>query len=263
MTTVDLHHTPASGYNVRQLHLSDLGAALQRGLDDFWSMPSHLVFLGLLYPLAGLVIGVVTAGQNAFYLLYPLLSGFVLLGPFAAIGLYEVSRRRERGEVPTWKAALEVVHAPGLSALLGIGLLLAILFIAWLITAHAIYTRFFGDTPATSYSEFFSQVFASPAGISMIVVGNIIGLVFAIAALSISLFSFPLILDQHASLQVALQISVRAVWQNFFVCAAWGVIVASLLAAGMAAVLMGLAIVVPVLAHATWHLYRRAIEVRY
>ncbi len=261
MTSFDLaaRHAPAPRFVTRHLRFADISYALRRGVDDFWAMPSHLVFLGLLYPIAGLIIGMVSAGQNAFWLLYPLLSGFLLIGPFAAIGLYEISRQRERGDTPTWKAAFSVVHAPNIGSILALGGLLAVLFIAWLTAAHLMYMAFFGEAPAKSYSQFFGQILGSPEGLQLIIAGNFVGLLFAIVALALSVFSFPLMLDREVGLNVALRTSLRVVRQNPFMVALWGAMVGLLLFAGMAAALMGLAVVMPVLAHATWHFYRRAI----
>jgi uncharacterized membrane protein len=261
MTSFDhaLHTPSVPRFVTRRLRVADIGHALSRGWEDFMAMPSHLLFLGLLYPIAGLVIGLVTAGENAFWLLYPLLSGFVLIGPFAAIGLYEMSRRRERGERPTWRDALSVLHAPNLGSILALGALLAVLFLAWLTLAHSLYMLFFGDEPAKSYTQFFGQVLGTEAGVTLIIVGNIIGLFFAIAALALSVFSFPLMLDRQVGLDVALRTTLRAAWDNPLVIALWGLMIAVMLGLGMAAALMGLAIVMPVLAHATWHFYRRAI----
>lgn len=261
MTSLDLawRRAPAPHFTVRRLRPADIAHALARGWEDFWEMPSHLLFLGLLYPLAGLAIGMVSAGQNAFWLLYPLLSGFVLIGPFAALGLYEMSRRRERGERPSWRDAFKVLRAPNIGAILGLGALLAILFAVWLTTAHALYMFFFGETPAQSYGELAEQIFRTQAGQRLVVAGNIVGFFFALVALALSVFSFPLMLDRKVGLETALRTSLRACRENPFVVALWGFVVALLLALGIAAALMGLAIVMPVLAHATWHFYRRAI----
>jgi uncharacterized membrane protein len=246
-------------YAIKKLKVEDLLACIKLGLNDFAAMPSHLLFLGLFYPIAGLAIAIVTAGQNAFYLLYPLLSGFVLIGPFAAIGLYEISRRREQGEIPSWWDALAVSRAPTLASILGLGVLLGSLFVAWLVAADFLYQYFFPNSSASSYSAFLDQVFRTQAGHKMIAAGNIIGFAFAIVAFSVSAFSFPMLLDRNVRLEVAIRTSLRAVWQNPGVCAAWGLIVTITLLLGIAAALMGLAIVMPVLAHATWHLYRRTI----
>ena len=261
MTNYDIayHASTPPAFTIRHLRASDLSAALSRGWSDFWAMPSHLLFVSLFYPIAGLLLAFVTAGQNAFYLMFPLLSGFVLIGPFAAIGLYEMSRLRERGEHPTWRDAFAVLRSPGVGAILALGALLAVIFIAWLASAHVVYTLFFGDAPARTYAGFFHQVFDTEAGVRMIAAGNIIGFCFAVLALALSLFSFPLILDRHVGLDTAIRTSLRATRENPLMVALWGLMVAVLLAIGIAAALMGLAIVMPVLAHATWHLYRRTI----
>ncbi len=243
----------------RRLRASDIPRSMAEGWRDFWEMPSHLLFLGLLYPVAGVVIALVTAGQNGFWLLFPLLSGFVLVGPFAAIGLYEISRRRERGEQPSWQDAFNVLRARNLGAILALGALLAVLFLAWLTIAHVLYVFFFGDMPAKTYGQFFTQIFETQAGLRLIAVGNIIGFFFAVVALSMSVFSFPMMLDRQVGLEVALSTSLRAVKENLIIVLLWGLCVALLLLLGMLAAFMGLAIVMPVLAHATWHFYRRAI----
>lgn len=252
-----LPHRPR--FVTRRLRMNDISRALSEGARDFWDMPSHLLFLGLLYPLAGLAIGFLTAGRNAFWLLYPLLSGFVLIGPFAAIGLYEISRRRERGEHPTWQEAFDVLHARNLGSILALGGLLAVLFAAWLTMAHVLYMLFFGDMPAKSYEQLYVQVFQTQAGLRLIAIGNVIGFLFAAVALSLSVFSFPMMLDRQIGLDVALETSLRAVKENWTVVLVWGFMVAFLLVLGMLAAFMGLAIVMPILAHATWHFYRRAI----
>ncbi|MDB5648655.1 MAG: hypothetical protein JWL62_175 [Hyphomicrobiales bacterium] len=261
MTSYDLslHKAPPPRYVIRHIRLSDLGDALTRGLQDFWVMPSHLLFLGLFYPIAGLILAVVTAGENAFYLLYPLLSGFVLIGPFAAIGLYEMSRRRERGERPSWRDAFAVLRSPGIGSILWLGALLAVLFIAWLVCAHMLYMSFFGDEPAKTYAQLGNQIFYTAEGRRLMIVGNLVGLIFAFVALSLSVFSFPLMLDRHVGIDIAIRTSLQATRENPGVILAWGVIVVVLLVAGMAAAFMGLALVMPVLAHATWHLYRRTV----
>ncbi len=261
MTSYD-HALPFSQkprFVTRRLRVADIFHALRWGLQDFWAMPSHLLFLGLLYPVAGFVLAFVTAGQNAFWLLYPLLSGFVLIGPFAAIGLYEMSRLRERGQQPAWRDAFNVFRAPHLGSILALGALLAVLFLAWLTVAYGLYSYFFGESPAKTYEQFFQQIFYTQAGVRLMLTGNILGFFFAVIALAMSVFSFPLMLDRHVGIDVALATSFRAVRDNPVVIGLWGLTIAVLLAIGMALALMGLAIVMPVLAHATWHFYRRAI----
>ena len=245
---------------IRTIGLSELHRALQRGWEDFKAVPTHAVILCIIYPVLGLMLARAVLGYSVIPLLFPLAAGFALIGPFAAIGLYEMSRRRERGEQPTAWDALEVVRSPSFGAMLGLGALLLALFVTWVATAQALYIAAFGYEGATGISDFATRVLTTPQGWWLIVVGCGIGFVFALVALCISVVSFPLMLDRHASAGEAIATSLRAVARNPVPMAAWGLIVAVLLAAGTLPFFLGLAIVIPLLGHATWHLYRETIE---
>src|SRR6204780_2666416 len=129
---------------IRKIGPGDIREALAQGADDFRVMPSHLAFLCLIYPLCGLVLAYATSERNALQLLFPLASGFALIGPFAAIGLYEMSRRRELGLETSWSQAFDVLHSPSLGAIMALGLLLTAIFLIWLAVAQAIYVANFG-----------------------------------------------------------------------------------------------------------------------
>jgi uncharacterized membrane protein len=245
---------------VRTVTLADLKDALKKGVDDFSAMPSHAVFLCLIYPIAGLVLGRFAIGYDVLPLLFPLMAGFALVGPFAAIGLYEMSRRREQGLDISWRHILDVRHRPTFGAILILGLLLMAIFLVWIAVAQAIYVATFGYLPAASIPDFFEQVLTTPAGWTLIAVGNGVGFLFAVVVLTISVVSFPLLIDRDVGAAGAIVTSVRVVLANPIVMATWGVIVAALLVAGSIPLLFGLAVVMPVLGHATWHLYRRAVE---
>ena len=245
---------------VRTIGLDDLKQALSAGLADFKAMPTHVIFLCVIYPIAGLLIGRATFGYDVVPLLYPLAAGFALIGPFAAIGLYELSRRREAGLDTSWKHAFDVVHSPSFKSILALGLLLLILFLVWIAVAHAIYILSFGYAEPNNAATFLHQVLTTPEGRRMIVVGNSVGFLFAVIALTVSAISFPLLLDRHVSVATAILTSARVVAQNPATMAVWGLIVAASLFAGMLPLFLGLAVVIPVLGHATWHLYRRALE---
>jgi uncharacterized membrane protein len=250
----------ATPFVIRKIGLSDLSAALRLGWEDFKAVPSHAIILCVIYPVLGLVLFRMVLGYSVLPLLFPLAAGFTLIGPFAALGLYELSRRREHGEEAAAWDALHVLRAPSFGAMLELGTLLLILFITWIAAADAIYIATFGHAPAASIPDFATRVLTTPEGWSLIIVGCGVGFLFAVVALCVSVVSFPLMLDRHATAIDAIRTSLRAVTKNPFAMAAWGLIVAALLVIGSIPLFVGLAVVLPVLGHATWHLYRKVIE---
>ena len=249
----------SAGPVVRRIGPADLFHALARGVEDFSAMPSHAVFLCVVYPLLGIVLVGMMFGYSMLPLAFPVAAGFALVGPLAAIGLYELSRRREAGLDSSSSHALDVLHSPSLGAVVALGLLLMAIFLAWLAVAQAIYIACFGYAPPASLGSFVHDVFATRAGFYLIVVGTSVGFLFALAVLTISVVSFPLLLDRDVGAAVALLTSFRVVVANPATMALWGLIVAALLAIGSLPFFLGLTVVVPVLGHATWHLYRRAV----
>jgi uncharacterized membrane protein len=245
---------------VRRISPTDLTAALRQGFADFWAMPSQVFFLGLIYPIAGVVLAGLAFGQNMLPLLYPLAFGFALVGPFVAIGLYELSRRREQGLPTDWTYAVEVVQSPAIGSIAALGVVLLVIFMGWLFSAQALYEWLYGYRPVESLPAFLAEALVTARGWTLILLGNLMGLVFAVAVLAISVISFPLLLDRDVGVAVAVQTSLRAVLMNPATMGLWGLIVGGLLALGFATLLVGLAIIMPVLGHATWHLYRRVVE---
>lgn len=245
--------------SIRHIGVADVTDALRRGFDDFWEKPSHYVFLCLIYPVAGIVIGTWASGNNALPLVFPLISGFALLGPLAAVGLYEISRRREQGLDSSWHHAFDVRHSRALPSILLLGFMLLLLFVVWLLIAQALYERIFGLLPPDSVSGFLHTVLTTQKGWTLIIAGNAIGFVFAVVVLLTTVVAFPLLLDRDAGAVAAVETSARAVMANPVPLAAWGLIVAGLLVIGSLPLFAGLAIVVPVLGHATWHLYRKLV----
>ena len=244
---------------VRKISLADIRDALKQGIDDFRVMPTHVIFLSLIYPIVGLMLARLAFGYDVLPLLFPIAAGFALVGPFAAIGLYELSRRREAGLDTAWRNALDVRHSPSFGAILALGGLLTIVFLVWVAVAQAIYVASFGYAPIASMPDFVHDVVATKAGWKLIVVGNAVGFLFAVLVLTVSVVSFPLLLDRDVGAAGAVLTSVRAVAANPVPMAVWGLIVAAALAIGSLPFLFGLAVVMPVLGHATWHLYRKVI----
>jgi uncharacterized membrane protein len=245
---------------VRRIGPADLKEALAKGVDDFLAKPSHLVFLGLIYPIFNICLYAVTFTSNALPLLYPLASGFALIGPFVAICLYEISRQRELGEEASWRRAFDVLRSPSIPSILALGLMLLVIFVLWLTTARALYEWLFGPSAPESYAQFIDEVLTTSHGWTLIVLGNAIGFVFAVVVLSISVVSFPLLLERDVGADLAVHTSLRAVLANPVTMALWGLIVAALLVIGSLPLFVGLAVVMPILGHATWHLYRRVVE---
>ena len=250
----------APAFVIRKIGLSDLSDALRMGWEDFKVVPSHAIILCVIYPVLGLVLFRAVLGYSVLPLLFPLAAGFTLIGPFAALGLYELSRRRERGEQAAAWDAIQVLRAPSFGAMLGLGTLLLALFVTWIAVADAIYIATFGHAPAASIPDFASRVLTGPEGRWLIIVGCGVGFLFALVALCVSVVSFPLMLDRHASAIDAIRTSLRAVMKNPVAMAAWGLIVAALLVIGSLPFFVGLAVVLPVLGHATWYLYRKVVE---
>ncbi len=245
---------------IRKISVADLSDALRLGWKDFEAVPTHAIMLALIYPVLGLLLARITLGYAILPLLFPLAAGFALLGPFAALGFYDLSRRREEGEDPSASHALSVLTSPSIGAMLGLGGTLLVLFLVWLTAAQSIYNSTFGYAPASSIPDFLTQILTTSKGLSLIVIGCGVGFLFALIALCISVVSFPMMLDRHASAADAVLTSLRAVAQNPVPMAVWGLIVAALLIVGTLPFFLGLTVVIPVLGHATWHLYRKVIE---
>jgi uncharacterized membrane protein len=243
---------------VRSIGIQDLVQALRRGIEDFAAMPTHVIFLCAIYPLAGLLIYSSVFAYDLIHLLYPMAAGFALLGPFAGIGLFELSRRRELGLDTSWTHAFDVVHSPSLVPILGVGALLVLIFGLWIEAAHALYVASFGHGPLTPY-EFLHLVFTRPEGLALAVVGNAIGFLLALLAASISVISLPLLLDRNVGFPAAVHTSVRVVAHNPVTMAMWFLLVGVALLIASLPAFVGLVIVLPILGHATWHLYRIAV----
>ncbi|MBN9040002.1 MAG: hypothetical protein BGP05_21160 [Rhizobiales bacterium 62-47] len=253
--------TPVSpGPAVQRIGISDLHDALRMGWEDFKAVPSHAIVLCVIYPVLGLVLARAVLGYSVLPLLFPLAAGFALLGPFAALGLYELSRRRELGEQPSAWQATSVLRSPSFGSMLGLGTMLLALFVVWVATAQAIYVSTFGYEPAAEMRGFLTRVLTTREGWTLIVLGCGIGFLFALVALCVSVVSFPMMLDRHASIADAMLTSMRVVAKNPLTMAVWGLIVTALLLLGSLPFFLGLAIVMPLLGHATWHLYRKALE---
>lgn len=250
---------------VRRIGMRDISLALARGWQDFAAHRTDVMYLCLLYPVLGLILSRAAIGHQVLALLFPLAAGFALIGPLAGTGLYEMSRRLEAGERVSWRTPFTVLLAPGFAAIAVLGLLFAALFVIWLQVALAIYELFLGTAVPASAGAFLARVFTTSAGWHMIIEGNLIGLAFAVVAFAVGVMSFPMLIDGRFGrsigerLSLAVGTSLRAVLANPGPMFAWGLIVAAGLILGSVPFFLGLVVVLPVLGHATWHLYRRVV----
>lgn len=245
--------------SVRRLDLSDLRWALARGMEDFAASRSDVILICVIYPLLGLLLARLAFGYEMLPLVFPLASGFALVGPLAAVGLNEMSRRREQGLSAGWADAFRVFQSPSIHGIVLLGAVLILMFLFWLLLSNGIYNLTLGPKPPASLGQFAHDVVATHAGWMMAIVGIGSGFVFAVVALTISVVSFPMLLDRDVSLETAVRTSVQVVAVNPFTMAVWGLIIAASLVIGSIPLLLGLIFVMPVLGHATWHLYRRAV----
>ena len=245
---------------IKKIGVSDVFDALRLGFEDFREKPSHYVFLCLIYPIAGAVLITWSAGANMLPLLYPLVSGFALIGPVAAIGLYEISRRRELGMDYSWPHALRLHRSPALPSIMAVAAMLFVVFILWLLVAQALYVQIFGAEPPASITAFWNGIIGTEQGWNLILVGNAVGFVFAVIVLSTTVVSFPLLIDRDVGAVAAVETSIRATLVNPVPVALWGFIIAAGLVIGSIPIFVGLAVIMPIFDHATWHLYRKIVE---
>jgi uncharacterized membrane protein len=244
---------------IRDITIPDLREALRKGAADFMAMRTDVMFIVFVYPVIGLFLFWLAVNRDAAHLFFPFVSGFALLGPVALIGLYEMSRRREMGLETGWIDGFRVLSSPAIAPIFALGVFLAFIFVFWMVSAHIIFNLTLGPEPPASLLALVQSAVFSVPGWVMIVLGCAVGLVFAVVVLVVSLVSFPLLIDRHVGLPVAVVTSVNIAIRNPVTVAAWGGIVVALLGIGFATLFVGMIFVLPLIGHATWHLYRLAV----
>lgn len=245
---------------VRKISAQDLRISLRDGWADFMAMRGDLIFLGLLYPLIGIVAATITVGGTLLPLFFPIAAGISLVGSIVSVGFYELARRREEGFESDWSHFFDVRKRPSADGLMVVAGLLIVIFLAWVASAAVLYASLFGFAVPPSLGGFFTRLFTTPEGWTLILLGNLIGFGFAVLALAVSAVSLPMLVDCDVEAGSAVSTSIRAFRENKAVMLKWGFIIAALLVVGSIPLFLGLAVVLPWLGYATWHLYTRLVD---
>ncbi|GGI82652.1 hypothetical protein GCM10007973_18870 [Polymorphobacter multimanifer] len=249
-----------SPLEARPLTNDDLGWALNRGWEDFKLRRGDLLLLPIIYVIVGIVASALAFNAALFPVIFPLAAGFALVGPIAAAGFYELARRHEAGLDSGWSHFLDPLKGRPRGPLLALSAMLLVLFLAWLASAQAIYGATLGRLGPVTPADFMRDLFSTSQGLTMIIVGNLVGGLFAVVTLAVSAFSFPLAVDKGTAAGAAVATSVAVFRRNPAVMLGWGLRVALILLLGALPLFVGLMLALPVLGYATWHLYTRAVH---
>lgn len=244
---------------VRRIAAADLWDALRKGVADLGALRDDILFIGIVYPVAGLLLARLAFSYDLLPMLFPLASGFAIVGPVAAVGLYEMSRRREKGEHVTWLDAFGVFRSPAIGSIIGMGVILLALFGLWMGAAYELNLAIMGPAAPPTVRAFSHNVFWTQAGGTLIAAGVSVGFLFAVVSFALGVVTVPLLLDRDVGLWTAIKTSLKVVAANPGTMALWGLTVGGLLVLGSIPALVGLIFVVPVLGHASWHLYRKVV----
>jgi uncharacterized membrane protein len=245
---------------VRTITDDDLRFSLSQGYEDFGDLRGDLIFAGLIYTIIGLAAVVMTTSRPLMPFFYPVVAGVALLGPIAAVGFYELARRRESGQEVHWFNFLDVRKRPSLDDMGMVAGLLLVIFVGWLVAAAALYALIFGWQTPTSIGDFLSMIFTTARGWTLIIAGAVVGAIFGWIVLALSVASLPMLVDCDVSASEAVSASWRAAHANKREMVRWGIVVTALLVLGSIPLFVGLAFVLPWLGYSTWHLYTRLID---
>jgi uncharacterized membrane protein len=266
MATIDHIATPLPGVikgptqwpEVRSVDVSDLTDILGLAVNDMRRAPAHSMAFGIVYALGGFGLSLLLMQREMPYLIYPLAMGFALIAPFVGAGLYDISRRLEAGEQPTWDTVFNSMCLACRRDLRWMAFVTAFAFIIWMDIAAMITFAFMGFQ-STTMTEFVREVFTTPNGLLFLGVGNVAGAIIAAAVFAISVIAFPLLYDRDVDFVTAMVTSVRLVLRNKMTMLAWALTIAWMMVVSALSGFLALVFILPLLGHATWHLYRKAV----
>ncbi|SEN82208.1 Uncharacterized membrane protein [Paracoccus alcaliphilus] len=230
--------------------------ALADGWRDFRRAPAFGLLFSAFYVAGGLVLATVATASGQDWWLIPFIAGFPLIAPFAAVGLYDVSRRIEAAEPLDWRAVIRVVFAQRNRQIPSMAMVILLLFMFWVFVAHTVFALFMGVSALTNITSS-PEVMLQGRGLLMLLIGTLIGGGFAAVLFCITVVGLPLLLEHEVDFVTAIIASFRAVGQNPLVMLLWGAVIAGLLLLAILPLFLGLFIALPVLGHASWHMYRR------
>ena len=244
---------------ILELDWGDLSHALRAGWRDFMAEPAYGAFFASVYVACGWILVFAFTAKGQMWWTLPASAGFPILGPFIACGFYEISRRREAGEPLVLREVLGVIFRQKDRQIPSMAAVIVVFFLFWNFLSHMIFALFLGKTTMTNVSSSLA-IFATPEGMAMLAFGTAVGAVFAGVLFSLTVVSLPMLLDREVDFMTAMITSFQLVLANPVVLLAWGALIATCLFAGMVPGFAGLLVALPVFGHASWHLYRRAID---
>jgi uncharacterized membrane protein len=244
---------------VQSIAFGDIVDALEAGLRDFRAAPLYGLFFGGIYAVGGMLIVLTASALQMSYVSYPLAVGFALIGPFVAVGLYEISRRREKGEPLQWGPVLGVIFAQRRRETGWMAFVTLFVLVMWMYQVRVLLALFIGLHAPTTFDGFIEVVVGTPEGLMFLGIGHVVGAFNSLVLFSLTVVSFPLLLDREVDFVTAMITSVRSVFTNPKPMVGWAFIIMVLLMISIAPFFLGLFVALPILGHTTWHLYRKLV----
>lgn len=244
---------------LKTVTMDDVNAALRAGISDFMTAPLFGFFFGGIYAVGGLIILASLTIYDQTWMIIPVAVGFPLVGPFVAVGLYEVSRRLREGEPLEWGPILGVVLRQSKRQLGWMAFIILFIFWIWIYQVRLLLAIFLGSQNMSSLGDFAETVMTTTNGIGFLLVGTCVGAALAFVLFASTVISMPLLLDKELDFVTAMVLSFKTVLNNLAPMVTWGIIVTVLAALAMLPAFLGMVVVLPILGHATWHLYEAAV----